>query len=112
MSGFNTKVPNQALGFRNGYGWGWREESGQTFYRYDTWENWSQYGVDIVCNDPAPGAGSSNLAVKIAVPVVVVAVAAVAVVSFFGGGYQLRKRWNAQRIRRVLSDSVNTLTTE
>ena len=138
IAGINTPINNQALGFRNGKGWGWRHENGQTSYIYTTWDEWNQHGLNISCNEPTqpplvPAANSSatgssgsstdnstanpsedhssgdNLAAKVAVPVVVFAVVVGVTLISIVGGHKLRKRWSAERIQRALSDSAEQL---
>ena len=46
-------TPDQALGFRNGYGWGWREEGGRVRDHYAPLAEWKQYEIDLTCNTPA-----------------------------------------------------------
>ena len=135
--GSNNTINNQAIGFRNGYGWGWREENDQTFYRYDTWDGWTQFGVDLTCNQPTrppllpttaftsnttalsptnpdtPSGQTSDdigLAVIVAVPVITaVVVLGVAITGIFGARH-LWKRWNSSRIQRALTGSLEKLT--
>ncbi len=62
---------SQAIGFTNGFGWGWKQVNKLPLVTFDSWTAWNSAGVDIACNSVPPNnSGHSNiaLAVSLAVP--------------------------------------------
>ncbi|MGI9275836.1 MAG: hypothetical protein ACR2PT_13465, partial [Endozoicomonas sp.] len=139
LGGYFLTGYNQALGFRNGKGWGARWVNNQKSYIYASWDDWNQYGVYLNCTStplithststpstinststplithststPSDDTSSGDeLAVKIVVPVVVIAaMAGVTIVGIFAGR-KIWKTWHPKRIRRAVSETVLNLT--
>ena len=106
MTQLLTSTSNGAIGFTNGYGWGWTLEQGLPKVSYDSWGYWQKQGVPIQCdpsqlsnrNTGAGGKTSSNqnsgigIGTTITVTVVVVTVVVVSsIIALFAGRKYLRK---------------------